>query len=159
MLKIAKIIDKSITNFIRKFKVKLYGVNDTYAEQFHNGGDDYNPPINVKALSACIGNNPRDGVVFLYQDLTERKAELGEKRIYSTDVDGEKVTAEIHIKNNGDIVIFSSGNIITSGNMQHTGDLTVSGTVTGNIIIAKNGATSTYKNSVISENGIVTGGS
>lgn len=159
MLKIAKIIDITITAFIRKFKVKLYGANNAYMEQFHSGGDDYNPPLNVKSLSASIGNNPRDGVVFLFQDMTERKSGSGEKRIYATDIDGKNVTAEIHIKNNGDIVIYSSGNIITNGNIQHTGDITVSGTIIGDVLISKNGASSTYTNSVIAENGIVIGGS
>ncbi len=158
MLKIAKIIDKSLNGFIRKFKIKLYGINNVYAEQYHGGGDDYNPPEDVKAVSGVIGNNPRDGIIFLYQDLTKRISEQGEKRIYATDVSGKNVVGEIHLKNNGDVIIIPTGKILTFGTIEHTGDLNVSGTVTGGIVAAKNGASGSYSNSVTSENGIVTGG-
>lgn len=159
MLRVAKILDKTISGFIRKFKTTLYGSDALYLEQFHSGGDDYNPPNNVKALSSFLGNNPRDGVIFLFRDDTERKSSPGEKRIYATDAAGSVIKAEIHIKNNGDIVIISSGKILTSGTLEHDGDLNVSGTINGGIIIAQNGASGNYSNSVTSENGIVTGGS
>lgn len=159
MLRVAKILDKTISGFIRKFKTTLYGSDALYLEQFHSGGDDYNPPNNVKALSSFLGNNPRDGVIFLFRDDTERKSSPGEKRIYATDAAGNVIKAEIHLKNNGDIVIISSGKILTSGTLEHDGDLNVSGTISGGIIIAQNGASGNYSNSVTSENGIVTGGS
>lgn len=111
MLKIAKIIDKSVSGFIRKFKVKLYGTNDIYMEQFGCGGEDYNPPAGAKALSASIGNNPRDGVVFLYRDDIERKSLPGEKRIYSTDGAGQMRAAEIHLTQDGKIKIYASADI------------------------------------------------
>lgn len=159
MLRIAKILDKTIFGFIRKFKTTPYGSDAVYQEQYHGGGSDYNPPEQVKALSSCLGNNPRDSVIFLFQDNIERKSQPGELRFYSTDAGGEKVAAEIHLKNNGDIVIIPSGKIITSGTIEHTGDLNVSGTVTGGVIVAQNGASGAYSNSVTAENGIVTGGS
>lgn len=159
MLRVAKILDKTISGFIRKFKTTLYGSDALYLEQFHSGGDDYNPPNNVKALSSFLGNNPRDGVIFLFRDDTERKSAPGEKRIYATDATGSVIKAEIHLKNNGDIVIIPSGKILTSGTLEHDGDLNVSGTISGGIIIAQNGASGNYSNSVTSENGIVTGGS
>lgn len=89
MLRVAKILDKTISGFIRKFKTTLYGSDALYLEQFHSGGDDYNPPNNVKALSSFLGNNPRDGVIFLFRDDTERKSSPGEKRIYATDATGK----------------------------------------------------------------------
>lgn len=159
MLRITRILDKTILGFIRKFKTTLYGSDALYLEQFHSGGDDYNPPKNIKALSSFLGNNPRDGVIFLFRDDTERKSASGEKRIYSTDEDGGVVKAEIHLKNNGDIVIIPSGKILTSGTLEHDGDLNVSGTISGSVIVAQNGASGSYTNSVVCENGIVTGGS
>ena len=161
MLNIVNLVDKSIVGFVRKFKILLYGKFPNNMEQYHSGGDDYNPPANIKALSGQIGNNPRDGVVYLYQDQTDRKSAPGEKRIYSTDAEGKNITAEIHLKNNGDIVIIpkEGQKIITCGTIEHDGDITVSGTVTANTVIAQNGSSGTYSNSVIVENGIVTGGS
>ena len=159
MLRITKILDKTISGFIRKFKTTLYGSDALYLEQFHSGGDDYNPPKNIKALSSFSGNNPRDGVIFLFRDDTERKSASGEKRIYATDEGGSVVKAEIHLKNNGDIVIIPSGKILTSGTLEHDGDLNVSGTISGGVIVAQNGASGSYTNSVVCENGIVTGGS
>lgn len=159
MLRITRILDKTISGFIRKFKTTLYGSDALYLEQFHSGGDDYNPPKNIKALSSFLGNNPRDGVIFLFRDDTERKSASGEKRIYATDEDGGVIKAEIHLKNNGDIVIIPSGKILTSGTLEHDGDLNVSGTISGGVIVAQNGASGSYTNSVVCENGIVTGGS
>ena len=159
MLRITKILDKTSSGFIRKFKTTLSGSDALYLEQFHSGGDDYNPPKNIKALSSFLGNNPRDGVIFLFRDDTERKSASGEKRIYATDEDGGVIKAEIHLKNNGDIVIIPSGKILTSGTLEHDGDLNVSGTISGGVIVAQNGASGSYTNSVVCENGIVTGGS
>ena len=159
MLRITKILDKTISGFIRKFKTTLYGSDALYLEQFHSGGDDYNPPKNIKALSSFLGNNPRDGVIFLFRDDTERKSASGEKRIYATDEGGSVVKAEIHLKNNADSVIIPSGKIVTSGTLEHDGDLNVSGRISGGVIVAQNGASGSYTNSITSENGIVTGGS
>ena len=159
MLRIAKILDKTIVGFIRKFKTTPYGSDAVYLQQFHGGGDDYNPPEGVKALYDSLGNNPRDGIIFLFQDNTERKSAPGEKRLYSVSADGSSVTAEIHLKNNGDIVIIPSGKILTSGVWEHTGDLNVSGTITGGVVVAQNGSSGTFSNSVVAQDGIVTGGS
>lgn len=103
MLRIAKILDKTIFGFIRKFKTTPYGSDAVYQEQYHGGGSDYNPPEQVKALSSCLGNNPRDSVIFLFQDNIERKSQPGELRFYSTDAGGKKVAAEIYLKNDGTI--------------------------------------------------------
>ena len=158
MLRVTKILDKTISGFIRKFKATFYSSDAVYLEQYHGGGDDYNPPSNIRALSAFLGNNPRDGVIFLFRDNTERKSAPGEKRIYSTDENGKVVKAEIHLKNNGDIVIIPSGKILTSGNWEHNGNLDVLGTISGDVVAAKNGVSGTYSTSVTSEKGIVTGG-
>ena len=103
MLKLTKILDKTISGFIRKFKATFYGSDAVYLEQYHGGGDDYNPPDNIRALSAFLGNNPRDGVIFLFRDNIERKSAPGEKRIYATDATGKNITAEIYLKNDGTI--------------------------------------------------------
>lgn len=158
MLKLAKILDKTISGVIRKFKTTPYGSDAVYMEQYHGGGDDYNPPEQIKALSSNVGSNPRDGVLFLFRDNIERKSEPGEKRFYSTDASGIKAAAEIHLKNNGDVVIVPTGKILTSGTWEHSGELKVSGTVTGASIVAQNGVSGTYSNSVTTESGIVTGG-
>lgn len=158
MLRFAKILEKTIIGFIRRFKVTPFGSDAVYLQQFHCGGDDYNPPEDIKALYDTLGNNPRDGVIFLFRDNTERKSAPGEKRIYSTDENGDIIKAEIHLKNNGDIVIIPSGKILTSGNWEHNGNLDVLGTISGDVVAAKNGVSGTYSTSVTSEKGIVTGG-
>jgi hypothetical protein len=91
--------------------------------QFHSGGDDYCPTKECEGLSDCVGNNPADGIVVAWRDDVKRTAAPGEKRFYSLLLDedtgepkrdtttGEMlVAAEIHLKNDGNIVIKNASN-------------------------------------------------
>lgn len=86
--------------------------------QFHSGGDDYCPSKECEGLGENIGGNPADGIVLAWRDDVRRKSEEGEKRIYSLLFDKETgkvvrdeetgemiVAAEIHLKNDGEIII------------------------------------------------------
>ena len=61
--------------------------------------------------------------------------------------------------NNGSITINSSNVTINTDNAQINGNVDVAGTLSADVIVARNGATGTYANSVTSADGIVTGGS
>lgn len=117
MLKKIKIINRLISGFIRIFQIQEYIGNSRRMEQYHGGGEDFNPADETRALCAYLNNNPRDGVVFLYQDNTERKAAPGEKRIYAISSPGT-VCAEIHLKKDGCISIIATKDIsvIAGGN-------------------------------------------
>ena len=155
--------------------------------QFHSGGDDYCPVKECEGLSDCIGNNPADGVVFAWRDDVTRKSAEGEKRIYSILVDSETkapilddsgnmtVAAEIHLKNDGDIVIsngkdlniviLGDANLSVSGaldieaaNITSSGEWVHDGNFTASHIEADDGATGTYTQSVTTNKGIATEG-
>lgn len=99
-------------------------------------------------------------------DINDRCFELGfvpnkEAFVYPTNVD-----IEIGMKDNSAKISFANGsitiigtNLITQGNMTHTGNLTVNGTVTATEIIAENGATGAFANQVTTVSGVVTSGS
>lgn len=123
MLRRVKIVETLIKSVIRYFKVSLYGLNTSYYEQYHSGGDDYNPVPGTKVLGAFINERPGDGVVWLYQDGTERKCAPGEKRIYSINPVNGAVVTEIHLKNDGNVSIVANGNV----DFTATGDVNVSG--------------------------------
>ena len=155
--------------------------------QFHSGGDDYCPVKECEGLSDCIGGNPADGVIFAWRDSINRKSEEGEKRIYSLLVDSETknpildesgnmaIAAEIHLKNDGDIVI-SGGkdlNIVVLGdaNLSVSGDLDIEaaninssgewihdGNFTASHIESEDGATGIYTQSITTNKGIATEG-
>ncbi len=159
MLKKAQIISKSLKDFIRFFQIRFMQNQAASAIQYHSGGDDYNPPDGIEAIGGSIGNNPAHSVIFAYKDSTEKICAPGEKRIYSTDESGKNIIAEIHLKNNGDIVLIPKGKILTQGTFEHTGDMNISGIMTANNIVSKNGATGSFTNSVNVQDGIVTEGS
>lgn len=158
MIKKTKIITSFLKNFTRYFKVNFTQNQTSSALQYHSGGDDYNPPENTEALGGHIGDNPAHSIVFAYKDNVEKKSAPGEKRIYATDETGENIMAEIHLKNNGDIVLIPKGKILTQGKFEHTGDMDISGTMTANTVISNNGASGEFANSVSVQNGIVTKG-
>jgi len=115
---------------LRYFNSTSHAGRATKLVQFHSGGDDYCPPIEGEGLSENIGGNPADGVVFAWRDDVGRKAQRGEKRIYSIQIDSETqkavldesgsmiAAAEIHLKNDGSIIIAggSDVNITVLGN-------------------------------------------
>lgn len=123
MLKRINITETLIKNVIRYFKISLYGRNNSYYEQYHSGGDDYNPVPGTKILGGFINDRPGDGVVWLYQDGTERKSAPGEKRIYSVNPEKGSVVTEIHLKNDGNVSIIANGAIEFTA----TGDVNISG--------------------------------
>lgn len=88
---------------MRIFQGCCYSGSTQDFEQFHSGGEDYNPPKLVKALADFLSSNKKNGVVCLYQDNIERKCAAGEKRIYSTTPSGDKVVSEIYLRNDGTI--------------------------------------------------------
>jgi hypothetical protein len=155
--------------------------------QFHSGGDDYCPSRECEGLSDCIGNNPADGVLFAWRDDATRKAAEGEKRIYSLEIDSDTnapvrdssgnmvVAAEIHLKNDGDIVIsggkdlnivvLGDANLSVSGaldieaaNITSSGEWVHDGNFTASHIEAEDGASGTYTQSVTTNKGIATEG-
>ena len=91
--------------------------------QFNSGGDDFCPCLKNEGLSECVGGNPADGIVFAWRDDVTRKAQEGEKRLYSLAIDQETkepildeagnmtVAAELHLKNDGTVEITGSKNL------------------------------------------------
>ena len=103
---------KTVANgAMRIFQGCCYSGSTQDFEQFHSGGEDYNPPKLVKALADFLSSNKKNGVVCLYQDNIERKCAAGEKRIYSTDADGAVLVAEIYLKQNGKLAINATSDI------------------------------------------------
>jgi len=75
-------------------------------DHFADSGDDSFPlDIDYCATVGDRGSKGADGFTVGYADVTsDKKAEKGEKRIYSRDADGN-VVAEAWLKNDGEIVI------------------------------------------------------
>lgn len=159
MFKKAQIISRLIKNFSRSFQVKFTQNQASNAIQYHSGGDDYNPPNGIEALGGNIGNNPAHSIILAYKDNVNKVSAPGEKRIYATDESGKNIMAEIHLKNDGDIILIPKGKIISSGTLEHTGNAKIIGTLTADNIVSNNGATGTFANSVGVQSGIVTRGS
>ena len=159
MFKKATIFTRLRKDFNRFFQICFIQRQTINAIQYHSGGDDYNPPDNIEAIGGEIIDNPAHSIIIAYKDKTIRISEPGEKRIYATDETGQNVVAEFHLKNNGDILIVPKGKIYSAGTWQHTGELDVAGTLSADNVISRNGASATYKNSVTTQNGIVTSGS
>lgn len=114
-IKLSEIFTK---NFLRFFKTSKFTNQTTNLVQFHSGGDDYCPYLEVEGLGGSIGNNPRAGFVLAWRDDVERKSKKGEKRIYSVLLNEETgeakrdeqtgemiVAAEIHLKHDGIVVM------------------------------------------------------
>lgn len=106
-----KILETFIKNTFRIIKGETYKDIIHHAKQYNSGGDDYNPTTNTECIASTINNNDCETIVILYNDKTTRISQPREKRIYSTDKNGNKIKATIHLKNNGDIEIVSNGNI------------------------------------------------
>lgn len=118
-IKIAEIFTNLQTRF---FNTTSMSGRASKLVQFHSGGDDYCPLKECEGLGECIGGNPADGIIMAWRDDITRKAEPGEKRIYSIKKDEETgeilPVAEIHLKNDGSIIV-SGGkdlNIVVLGN-------------------------------------------
>jgi hypothetical protein len=107
-----KILDTFIKNTLRVFKGETYKDVVHQAKQYNSGGEDYNPPNNTDCVATTLNNNDAETIVFLYNDNTIRISSKGEKRIYSTDIENKEIKASIHLKNNGDVEIVSTNNII-----------------------------------------------
>ena len=112
MLNKLKILEtfKNSDLYNRFFKVQIFSKQNTNVVQFNSGGDDYNPPANCEGLGGIIGNNPNNGYILAWRDEIERTAEPGEKRLYAVNGDN-KVACEIHLKNDGSVVISGGADI------------------------------------------------
>jgi hypothetical protein len=140
-----KILDTLIKNTFRVFKGETYKGIVHQARQYNSGGEDYNPPDNTDCLATTLNNNDAETVVFLYHDNIARISNKGEKRIYSTDENNKQIKATIHLKNNGDIKITSTGNItinstgatITADSINLVGNCNLGGS-SGNPVLTTN---------------------
>lgn len=66
---------------------------------------------------------------------------------------------KLSIDNDGNLNITSNGVLnLTAKTISHTGDININGTLTATKIIAENGVSGTFTQSITSENGIVTNG-
>lgn len=162
MLQKANILRKLINGVNRVFQIMLLTRQNSKAIQYHSGGEDYNPPNNIEALSDNIGENPAHSIVFAYKDKIERKSCPGEKRIYATNADGSEVVAEIYLKNDGNIIIKSykeGAKIKFEGDVDIEGDVNVTKTLKANSLESETGATIEKAETYVSvKKGIVTGG-
>jgi len=104
-------LETFIKNTFRVIKGETYKGIIHHTKQYSCGGDDYNPPKNTECITSTINNNDCETVIILYNDKTARISQIGEKRIYSTDTNGKKIKAVIHLKNNGNIEITANSNI------------------------------------------------
>ncbi len=118
-----------LSEIIHKIQLRYFNATSmsgraTRLVQFHSGGDDYCPSLECEGLSENIGDNPADGFILAWRDDVKRVCKEGEKRIYSLLYDKETlkakrdestgemtVAAEIHLKNDGEIVINNSFNL------------------------------------------------
>lgn len=117
MLKKTTILDRGLKNALRFFKSEFFKGQVSNSMQYHSGGEDYNPPSKVRAMSENFGDNPNNSVIWAYQDDVAREADVGEKRLYAVNSSGT-VVGQIWLKNTGKISI--------SGNLDC--DISVSGT-------------------------------
>lgn len=111
-----KILEIFIKTAFRVIKGETYKNIIHNAKQYSCGGDDYNPPINTECITSTINNNDCETIIILYNDGTSRISEPGEKRIYSTDINGKQIKATIHLKNNGNIEIIANSSITINAN-------------------------------------------
>lgn len=166
MLMKLKILEtfKNSDLFNRFFKVKIFSKQNTNVVQFNSGGDDYNPPPKCEGLGGTMGNNPNNGFVCAWRDEVERVAAPGEKRIYAVNPANNVVVAQLHLKNDGKIVLLGGTLLINMENIQstgewvHNGNFTNNGSITANHIEALDGADGVLDKPQVTK-GIVTGGS
>lgn len=106
------------------------------AEHFSAPGDDSYPlPGDYVGLTDQPGTG-RESVLGYLDPKNEQKADVGEKRIYGRDTDGNQVN-EFWLKNTGEIVITNGPGLIT---MQVNGDVVINGAridaATGDVVTA-----------------------
>lgn len=158
MLKV-NILERLIAGTIRYFKVNFRKNETKNIVQFTSGGEDYCPALNVEGLADYIGNNPAHGVIFAYRDNLEKKTKQGEKRIYSVEPDGETVSSEIWLKNNGEIETKTDKYILICQTAEITGDTNQSGMITAAKLKDNSGANGSFishDNKIITvEDGII----
>lgn len=100
---LAKILTCMTSGFNRYFKARLFSGQISNVLQYHSGGDDYCPESDCDAIVGEICNNPTHKFIYCWKDSTPRKAQTGEKRLYS--VKNGVVCTEIWLKNDGKIEI------------------------------------------------------
>jgi len=170
MLLKTKVLETFINNSIRFFKTNIFAKQTVNTVQYSSGGDDYSPLPGAEGITADIGNNPANSIVFAWKDDVTKKSAPGEKRIYSVfkQSDETVVKAEIHLKNTGEILISGAENLnitvlgnvnLNATNINSSGNWIHDGNFKANHIESVDGASGTYKNSVTAASGIVTGGS
>lgn len=169
MLLKVKILETFINTATRFFKTNIFAKQTINLVQYSSGNDDFSPLIGTEGITADIGNNPANGIVFAWKDDVTKKSAPGEKRIYSITKQGDEtvVKAEIHLKNTGEIFISGAENLnitvlgnvnLNATNINSSGNWVHDGNFKANHIESVDGKTGTYKNSVIATAGIVTGG-
>jgi hypothetical protein len=120
---------------VSEVKINQSGGNNITCEHFEDAGSDSFPLYTDYA--AILGIDRSGGLVAVgYLDpLTEKKAQIGEKRIYARRIDGS-VICEIHLKNNGEVEI---KNDIGNFKLLESGEFNINGariTTDGDIVTA-----------------------
>lgn len=118
---------------------------------FEYNSDERQHDINDRCFE--LGFLPNNEV---YQFLDKNaEIEIGLKnQSFKLSIDNE---GNLNIASNG-VLNLTANTINSSGVINHTGDINITGTLTATTIIAENGTSGTFTQSVTSENGIVTGG-
>lgn len=169
MLLKVKILETFINTTTRFFKTNIFAKQTVNLVQYSSGGDDFSPLLGSEGITANIGNNPANGIVFAWKDDVTKKSASGEKRIYAIAKQGDEtvVKAEIHLKNTGEILMSGAENLnitvlgnvnLNATNINSSGNWIHDGNFKANHIEAVDGASATYTNSVTATKGIVTGG-
>ncbi len=103
--KLLDIITTKYSQGMRIIKGERFNSDNHRAIQYHGGGDDFCPSEKTDGLCMPINENGANTVICLYKDEITRLSQQGEKRIYSSDVEGGSLKAQIHLKNDGKIYI------------------------------------------------------
>lgn len=95
-----KVLSSRISQGKRLLKGLLFGTNDIREKNVSAPfGDDSNAPEGMIAVYSPTNNNS-GGVVIGYINI-HQLADVGEKRIYSTNEAGDQVSFAIHLRNDG----------------------------------------------------------
>lgn len=99
MVQFTKVISTAINDLLRYIKVQRYGLDDIQeANESAPFGDDANP---VKGMVAIYSPTSQRGEMVIIGYINKnRLAEIGEKRIFSTDSTGD-LSTYIWLKNDG----------------------------------------------------------
>jgi len=108
--KILSIIIKYYAQGMRIIKASRFFGDNHNMQQFHSGGEDYNPPANAIPLCVPINENPGEMAIIAYVDKIVRTSSQGEKIIYSTNIAGSLVTAFVKFDNTGNVIFEATGN-------------------------------------------------